>query len=68
MLTVGFAFLPWVAVVKDALGVMRPGQAAEFNPLQFVGQLGQVISLDEVDGYPVRTTAAQPIRKIFTLL
>lgn len=37
-LTIGFAFLPWVAVVKDALGVVCPGQAAEFNPLQYVRQ------------------------------
>lgn len=67
-LTVGFAFLPWVAVVKDALGIMRPGHAAEFNPLQYVGQLGQVIGLDEMDGHPVGTTVAQAIRKVFTLL
>lgn len=52
-LTVGFAFLPWVAVVKDALGVVRPGQAAEFHPLQDIGQFAQVVSLDEMDGYPV---------------
>lgn len=67
-LTISFAFLGWVAVVKDTLGIMSPGQAAEFNPLQHIRQFGEIISLHEMDGYPVWTTAAQTVGKVFTLL
>lgn len=67
-LTVSFAFLGWVTVVEDPLGIMGPGQAAELNPLQYIRQLGEVISFHETNRYPVWPTAAQTIRKIFTLL
>lgn len=66
--TISFAFLGWVAVVKDTLGIVSPGQAAEFNPLQYIRQFGEVIGLHEMDRYPVWTTAAQTVCKIFALL
>lgn len=47
---------------------MRPGQAAEFNPLQHVGKLCEVISLDETHRDPVWPTAAQTIRKVLAIL
>lgn len=67
-LTIGSALLPWVAVVKDALGIVCPVQAAEFDPFQFVRQRREVVGLHEMHRYPVGTTAAQTICKIFTLL
>lgn len=66
--TVSFAVLSRVAVVEDALGVVGPGQAAELHPLQKVRQLGEVISLQEVYGHPIRASAAQAVRKILTVL
>lgn len=67
-LTISFAFLAWVAVVKDTLSIVSPGQAAKFNPLQYIRQRGEVIGFHEMHCHPVRTTAAQTICKIFTLL
>lgn len=67
-LTVGFPLLPRVAVVEDALGVVGPGQAAELHPLQLVGQLGQVVTLHEAHGHPVRAAAAQAVGEILALL
>lgn len=67
ILTVGFSFLPWVAVVKDALCVVSPGQAAKFNPFQDVGQLAEVIGFHETHRYPVGAAAAQTVSEIFAL-
>lgn len=53
LLTISFALLGWVAVVKDTLSIMSPGQTAEFHPLQYIRQLGEVISLHEIHRYPV---------------
>lgn len=68
LLTVTFAFLPRVAVVKDALGIVSPGQAAELHPLQHIGQRSEIVRLHETHRHPVRTAAAQTVRKVFTLL
>lgn len=47
---------------------MCPGQAAEFNPLKYVRQLGEVIGLHETHRYPVWATAAQTICKVLAIL
>lgn len=52
-LTVSFAFLAWIPVVKDALRIVSPGQAAEFDPLQYIRQYSEVIRLHEMHCYPV---------------
>lgn len=53
MLTISFALLARVAVVKDAFRIMSPGQAAELDPLQYIIQRGEVICLHETNCYPV---------------
>lgn len=53
LLTISFSFLAWVTVIKDALCIMSPGQAAEFNPFQNVRQWAEVIGLHEMHRYPV---------------
>lgn len=52
-LTIGFALLGWVAVVKDPLSIMSPCQAAEFNPFQDIRQDSEVVSLHKMHCYPV---------------
>lgn len=53
VLTICFAFLTGVAVIEDALCIVSPGQAAKLYPLQYIRKLGEIVSLHEMNRYPV---------------
>lgn len=52
-LTVTFALLLWVGVVKKSLPVMSPGHAAELDSLQAIVQERRAFHPEEVDLHPV---------------
>lgn len=68
VLTICFAVLTGVRVVKDSFGVVGPGQAAEFDPIQHVRQLREVIRPHKMDGHPVGAAAAQTVCKVLAVL
>lgn len=67
-LTITFALLLWVRVVKKSLPVVSPGHAAELDSLQSIVQENGAFHPEEVDLHPVRPACAGAVRQVLPVL